>query len=141
MQTIEKVSAGGVVLRGNEVLTLYVPDHEEIVFPKGTIENNESPEEAAIREVYEETGYHAEILLPLDSHSYEFDEEGVHIRKTVHFYSMKLIDENEVPKSHFENHENFENKWINTSEAMNLLTHAANKVLLKKAVELNSSLL
>lgn len=141
MQTNEKISAGGVVLRGNEVLTLYVPDHEEIVFPKGTIENNESSEEAAIREVQEETGYHVEILSPLDNHSYEFEEDGRHIRKTVHYYLMKLVDENEVPEPQFESHENFENKWIITNDAMDLLTHEANKALLKRAVELNSSLL
>lgn len=140
MQIIEKVSAGGVVLRGGEVLTLYVPDHGEIVFPKGTIKNNESSEQAAIREVYEETGYRAEILTALDSHSYEFDEEGVHIRKTVHFYLMKLIDENEIPKPQFEHHENFENKWLDVNAAMEVLTHEANKKLLKKVVELNSSL-
>ena len=140
MQTTEKISAGGVVLRGGEVLVLYVPNHEEVVFPKGTIENNESLEEAAIREVSEETGYHTEILSPIDSHFYEFDEGGMHIRKTVHFYLMKLVDEKEVPKPQFEAHESFENKWLSINEAMSLLTHKASKSLLKKAVELNSSL-
>lgn len=139
MHIIEKVSAGGLVLRGNEVLTLYIANHEEIVFPKGTIENNESPVEAAIREVREETGYQAEIIAPIDSIAYEFDEQQQHFRKTVHFYLMRLIDENDIPEPQLESHEIFETRWLKIQDAIDILTHDVNKALLKKALEIKAS--
>lgn len=133
MNTIEKHSAGGVVIRNGEVLTLYVLGHHEVVFPKGTIEPGEQTETAAIREVLEETGYHTEIVSHIDTKTYEFDEEGNHYRKTVDYYLMKLVDEDESPTPHRENYEDFKNLWIPLSEADSKLTHEANRALLKKA--------
>lgn len=140
MEIVEKKSAGGIVLRGREVLTLYVPDHDETVFPKGTIEEGETSETAAVREVLEETGYHTEIVARLSSSEYEFEEGGKHFRKTVVFYLMRLLDEDETAKPQPESHEVFENLWLDSREAMNRLTHDANKSLLQQALGLTSSL-
>lgn len=135
MEIIEKRSAGGVVIRKNEVLTLNVLGHNEIVFPKGTIEKDEEPEDAAVREVLEETGYHTQVLSPIDTTTYEFDEEGNHYRKTVDYFLMKLVDEDETPTPHREHYEDFENLWIPLEEAKTKLTHEINRSLLKKAIE------
>lgn len=138
MESINKFSAGGVVLRGKEVLTLYVPDHDETVFPKGTIEGNETPEATAVREVLEETGYHTEIFSPLNTTSYEFEEDGKHVNKTVHYFVMTLTDENEIPEPHREQGEVFENQWLSIDDARSRLTHEENKQLLTKALEIAS---
>lgn len=134
METIEKHSSGGVVIRHGEVLTLYVLGHNEIVFPKGTIEPGEAPEDAAVREVLEETGYRTKIISLIDTNVYEFDEAGKHYKKTVDYYLMKLVDEDEHPTPQRENGEDFENLWIPLVDAEKKLTHEINRSLLKKAI-------
>ncbi len=56
---------------------------------KGGIEDGESAEDAAVREVREETGLLAEIEAPLGETRYFYVWEDVRIRKTVHFFLMR----------------------------------------------------
>lgn len=57
-------AAGGVIMRGNKVLLVQRKFHPRIgdwTLPAGFLEYFESPEECAVREILEETGYHARI--------------------------------------------------------------------------------
>jgi ADP-ribose pyrophosphatase YjhB (NUDIX family) len=56
--------------------------------PKGHLETNETPEEAAIREVREETGIEAVIVRHLGTIDFWFMADGKRIHKTVHHYLM-----------------------------------------------------
>lgn len=56
---------------------------------KGGIESGESHEDAAVREVLEETGYTAEIEASLGDTRYFYVWGGTRIRKTVHFFLMR----------------------------------------------------
>lgn len=140
---IHKKSAGGIVHSKGRFLTLNVTKYKEIVFPKGTIEPNETPEQAAIREILEETGYHVKIKEPLGEVSYEFDEnDGKRYRKTVYHYLFELIDENEQPIPSLEGHEEeegIENLWLSLKDARKLLTHEESKEKLQKAANLLTS--
>jgi 8-oxo-dGTP pyrophosphatase MutT (NUDIX family) len=94
--TKREISAGGVVYRRDD-------DEIEIVLAsrrtrrgqlawglaKGGIEGGESMEDAAIREVREETGLLAEIEASLGETRYFYVWENVRIRKTVHFFLMR----------------------------------------------------
>ena len=96
MRTRREVSAGGVVYRTG-------PDGAEIVLaarrdrrgrlawglPKGLIEQGESPEEAAVREVREEAGLETRIVEPLGEIRYFYVWEGVRVAKLVHVFLME----------------------------------------------------
>jgi 8-oxo-dGTP pyrophosphatase MutT (NUDIX family) len=43
--------------------------------PGGHIEENETPVEAALREVFEETGLHCEVIQPAPAHSFAHPEQ------------------------------------------------------------------
>lgn len=63
--------AGGVVFHEESVFLLK-NEKNEWVMPKGLIKNNENPEEAALRRVFEETGIKAEIIEQAGRTYYEF---------------------------------------------------------------------
>jgi 8-oxo-dGTP pyrophosphatase MutT (NUDIX family) len=90
------VSAGGVVYRHGDdgveiVLAARRTRRGDLAWglAKGGIEANESAEEAAVREVREETGIEAEIEASLGETRYFYVWENVRIRKTVHFFLMR----------------------------------------------------
>ena len=139
-ETINKQSAGGVVIDGNRVLTIKWLSQNTVEFPKGTVEENETASETAIREVKEETGYDVEIIDELGDISYEFDwTDGRHYMKTVTFYLMHLDNEND-PVTNLQAGEDFENNWIDTDRAKEFLSHEGSKDILGRALKvLNSS--
>ncbi len=57
--------------------------------PKGHLEAGESPEQAAVREVEEETGILGEIFGELGTIDYWFVAEGRRIHKTVHHFLLR----------------------------------------------------
>jgi 8-oxo-dGTP pyrophosphatase MutT (NUDIX family) len=94
--TKREVSAGGVVYRrGDDAIEVALASRRtrrgQLAWglAKGGIEENESTEDAAIREVREETGLKAEIEASLGETRYFYVWEDVRIRKTVHFFLMR----------------------------------------------------
>ena len=94
--TKREISAGGVVYRrdGEQIEVVLASRRTrrgELAWglAKGGIEDDESPEDAAIREVREETGLLAEIEASLGETRYFYVWENVRIRKTVHFFLMR----------------------------------------------------
>jgi 8-oxo-dGTP pyrophosphatase MutT (NUDIX family) len=90
-------SAGGVVLRrverGLEVVLAERTDRNtserSVCLPKGLVDPGESPEEAALREVAEETGLRARILEPLPEVRYQYKSvDGALVAKRVQFFAM-----------------------------------------------------
>lgn len=57
--------------------------------PKGHLEEGESAEDAAVREVEEETGIRGRVLASLGSIDYWFVAEDRRIHKTVHHYLLE----------------------------------------------------
>lgn len=100
MLTREEVSAGGVVFRlrddGDGFDVVLIRTHEgRWQLPKGWIEEGETPEQAAIREVREEAGVDAELVGPLDAIRYTYkstyDPEPALVRKQVHFFLLRYL--------------------------------------------------
>lgn len=87
------VSAGGVVHRwgpsGLEVVVCGRDSDGVWGLPKGTPDGEETLEEAAVREVSEETGLQVAIVEKIGVVEYWFVEEGVRYHKWVHHYLME----------------------------------------------------
>jgi 8-oxo-dGTP pyrophosphatase MutT (NUDIX family) len=91
----EEISAGGLVIDPTGDLGLLIGRHDKRgrtlwSLPKGHIEAGETPEEAAIREVAEETGIESAITRSLGVIDFWFMAEGKRIHKTVHHYLFRM---------------------------------------------------
>src|SRR5438876_1148461 len=87
-------SAGGVVYdpAAQKLLLIQVKNLQDQVvwtFPKGHIEKGETEEQAALREVQEETGWSCAILQPFHKVQYWFKKKGQLIKKSVTWFLMK----------------------------------------------------
>jgi 8-oxo-dGTP diphosphatase len=120
------VISQGIIIKDNHVLMVkqYV-DRGDIVwnFPGGGIENGESPEEAVIREVHEETGYIIEIIELLNASSSKFSFLGK-------ISSGKLF----LDKTLSENEDILEAAWIrlDDGEKFDAYTLPVREMILKR---------
>lgn len=91
----KKQSAGGVIINEKGEILLRKPKGGfggyAWTFPKGRVDEGESMEEAALREVYEETGVKAKIIKDIDKNF----EGSVTNNK---FYIMELQEDHGIPK-------------------------------------------
>jgi 8-oxo-dGTP pyrophosphatase MutT (NUDIX family) len=94
--TIEETSAGGLVvdleglpLRGAVIARLNRAGRLEWCLPKGHLEDGETPEQAAVREIEEETGIRGRVLGPLGTIDFWFSVEGKRVHKLVHHYLLE----------------------------------------------------
>jgi 8-oxo-dGTP pyrophosphatase MutT (NUDIX family) len=92
---VEETSAGGFVLAADGSPRIAVIGRSnrggriDWCVPKGHLEGEETIEQAAIREIAEETGLEAEIIESLGSIHYEFSTPTSIISKTVHHFLMR----------------------------------------------------
>lgn len=150
-------SSGGVVYKKiNGKILILVAQHSQHhgwVFPKGLIgdhgktkvprvsrvlqvpraklqqDKKETKEEAALREVQEETGAVAKIVQPLTPITYWYAWEGEKIKKTVYYYIMEYVS-GDITKHDFEM-ENVE--WLPIEEVEKKLTYPGDKRAWKEA--------
>ncbi len=112
-------SAGAVVMnREGRALLLRKAGESIWCLPKGTLEPGEADEEAAVREVREETGLRVKLLRPLTEVRYSFywPPDGVNVDKTVAYFLASPIGGRVRPEPGFD-----EGRWVSRSEAMRLL--------------------
>jgi len=134
---VDEVSAGGLVIDATKTKGLLIGrrDHKDTTgtrilwsLPKGHIEEGETPEQAAIREVAEETGITSEIERSLGVIDFWFMAGGKRIHKTVHHFQFKEVggllaaQESEVD----------EVGWFPLSEIIGLLAYPDEKKLIAR---------
>jgi len=121
-------AAGGILQRttprGDEVMVVYRKRHQDWTLPRGKVKEGESFQEAAMREVLEETGCSCSIGNYLGTISYS--DKGV--PKVVLFWKMTVIDE----KGARNNDEIGEAAWLQIPAAIERLTHPQEKALLSR---------
>ncbi len=97
-----ETSSGGVVFRRDEagVRFLLIRDpYRNWGLPKGHVEDGETPEQAAVREVGEETGLNAlDVVAPLPTIDWFFRSEGRLVHKVCHFYLLECASGDAVPQ-------------------------------------------
>jgi 8-oxo-dGTP pyrophosphatase MutT (NUDIX family) len=95
-------SSGGVVFRrnGEGLAFLLIRDpYDNWGLPKGHIEGDESPVDAAVREVAEETGLsNVAVVAELPTIDWYFRDRGRLVHKICHFYLVESADGEPVPQ-------------------------------------------
>ncbi len=123
----EVKAAGGVPIRDGEVLLVHRPKYDDWTLPKGKLDAGESFEDAAVREVEEETSLTCRLGPELSETHYRDNKDRP---KVVRYWAMAV--ESEVP---FEpNDEVDELAWLEPDEAEARLTYERDRVLIDEAV-------
>lgn len=94
----------------------------EWCLPKGHLENDETPEEAAIREIGEETGIQGEIVCLIASIEYWFTGPRSRIHKVVHHYLVEATG-GEISVEGDPDHEAEDAAWIPLSKLSKVLAY------------------
>lgn len=133
---IKKTSAGGILFDKGKYLVIKWLSEGTAELPKGTLEANETPEQACVREVFEETGYNTRIVSPVTVSRFNFTwHDNKQYEKTVHFYLLARVD-NLEPTPRRESNEDFENMWLSADKAYQVLTYDNMKDVFKKAIDI-----
>jgi 8-oxo-dGTP pyrophosphatase MutT (NUDIX family) len=125
LEPVEQRSAGGAVFRESggklQVVIILTAAERRWQIPKGIIDPGETPEQAAVREVREESGVEAEIVDAITTTDYwfSFRLEGVmrRIHKFVDFYLMRYTGGDTA------DHEDevIEARWVDVDKAVAML--------------------
>ena len=127
----EVQAAGGVVYRrgpaGVEIALVHRPRYDDWSLPKGKLDEGEGFEEAALREVEEETGLRCELGRELGETRYR-DNKGR--PKVVRYWAMEPAGD---PGEFEPNDEVDELRWVAPDEAKDLLSYDFDRELVDRA--------
>jgi 8-oxo-dGTP pyrophosphatase MutT (NUDIX family) len=138
MRTRTEVSAGGVLVRagpsGPEVLLASRRVRSgDLVWglPKGLVEEGERPEEAARREVHEETGWEGDIRADLGEIEYWYVWAGTRVHKVVRFFLMDATHGDEARRDR----EMEEVRWFPLPEAPETVGFESEREVVRRAAQ------
>jgi 8-oxo-dGTP pyrophosphatase MutT (NUDIX family) len=122
-------AAGGLIYRNGrrgpmELALAHRPAYDDWTFPKGKLNPEETPEEAALRETEEETGLRCKLVGEVGCTSY-LDRRGRN--KVVCYWLMEPIGGRKFEPGP----EVDELRWVSVAEAMQLLTYDRDRQLLR----------
>lgn len=121
-------AAGGLLWReterGRELAVVHRPYYDDWVLPKGKLDKGEGWEEAAVREVFEETNCQPKLGEYAGCVSYLVNNKP----KLVLFWQMSLLEEREfVP-----NGETDKLRWLPVKKALKKLEYATERALVSR---------
>ena len=118
-------AAGGVVARDGLIALVHRPRYDDWTLPKGKLDAGESFEEAALREIEEETGLRARLVRELPETHYEVRGRP----KVVRYWLMEV----ESDPGFVANDEVDELRWLEPAQASALLTYERDRDVLAAA--------
>jgi 8-oxo-dGTP diphosphatase len=117
-------AAGGVVVRDGRVAVVHRPHHGDWSLPKGKLDDGESWQDAALREVHEECGLRCAPGDELPASEYEVDGRP----KRVRWWLMTVLaDDGFEPSGEVD-----ELRWATPGEAQALLSFATDRALVAR---------
>jgi 8-oxo-dGTP pyrophosphatase MutT (NUDIX family) len=131
----EEFSAGGVVVSKGQVITI-VPvkraaDGRRVLgLPKGHPDGDETPEQAATREIAEEAGVRAQLVEPLGDIEYRYERKGRPVRKVVRFFLFDYTSGDLADHDH----EIEEASWMPLAEAAQRLSYEGEREMVSRAM-------
>lgn len=131
MRAATVLAAGGIVLRPGataaepQTLIIHRPRHDDWSFPKGKLDPGETFEDAAVREVYEETGLHCVLGAELPSIDYPQPDGTTKVTR----YWVMTVDRDDG----FEPTDEVDaRRWVTLDEAALAVTHPLDRWLARQ---------
>jgi 8-oxo-dGTP diphosphatase len=118
------LAAGGLVLRNGDVAVVHRPRYDDWSLPKGKLDEGEDFEQAALREVEEETGLRCSLGRTLGDTTYRDRKDRL---KLVRYFEMRPESGDFTP-----NDEVDELRWLPLAEARETLTYDFDRDLVAK---------
>ena len=128
MASESEFSAGGVVVRDGRCIVI-VPTRraaggrQVLALPKGHPDGAESAADAALREVREETGVHAELVEKLGDIRYWYRRDGHRVAKIVAFFLLRYVSGELEDHDHEVEHA----RWMPLADAARALTYSGER--------------
>jgi 8-oxo-dGTP diphosphatase len=120
-------AAGGVVLRDGRVAVVHRPRYDDWSLPKGKLDPGESWEQAALREIEEETGLRCRLDEELTTTRYEVRGQA----KTVRWWRMTVLEDlGTDPDEEVDGV-----RWLTPGEAIVSLSYEADKQLVRSLAD------
>ena len=137
MATKQDEAAGGLVVSRDEDglrVVLIGVERGGLVrwsLPKGHFKKRESADQAAVREVCEETGLRVQIIEPLATIDYWFVEHRVRYHKFVHYFLMRAVG------GSFDDHDDevVDVRWFPWDEALQAMAYPNERGVLEAEYE------
>lgn len=134
LRTVDEISAGGLIVDHTMATAAVIGRLDRRgrllwSLPKGHIEPGETAEEAAVREVREETGIIGRVVAPLGTIDFWFVAEDRRVHKTVHHFLLRALG-GELSDADIEV---TEVAWVPLSELETKLAYADERRLARRA--------
>ena len=127
---VQVLAAGAVLWRPEpdgthrpEVAVIHRPRYDDWSLPKGKVDPGETEAVTAVREIFEETGFHAQLGRRLMSVGYPVEQS---VKKVV-YWAARAGEGDFTP-----NHEVDKMLWLPADDVMNTLTYAHDRKVLRR---------